>query len=714
MDEEYIDDAGGADLNQENEPQEAYLSSGSSFQLSTSSNASPTSSNSDPERRPRSKKRKSRGSTPDEARSRSKCVRASYNDHYRELFNQSVSDVAGKAPSFKQLQWGTSQVGIAIWSSEEKESLFSSLERSAQLDLAAIVNAIGTKTQPEVQDFIRLLQEAKANQHLRSERELLLDSSTLPAAFEISNQCDAALEEAAGALALYQRKEDEKLERERHGRDWLLTHKIAQEIHDRFNNSDPNGEVKVAKIVPPAVLLDLKAFLDLSSRLFMNSRDRDYNWQSFAERRERPSIFFTAFSDLTNLVLGVTERLVQSAIFVALSRLRATDASKYSASRYVKRQDVQAAVEILGMGADAHDYWVNLPRRCKLDVIDERGRIRKRKIFGKRLGYDEVENLLNGSRNANGQISRSRSQSQSRATSLEDDTSSMASLCSDSVEEDVQAEPGSDEELRRSPALSDSKLTFASPRSIRAQNRFDREQLAYMSALDHRSSLEEEQRLWTLLDKAPPISIDPEAVELPRNPGPERKTREDLENWRDMIDYRAHWETNETHVPTEAFARNRATWRRRKRMVVQWEDFEVVDRSENGNVSDDIEEPEDDDLSESQSDDLESQFVGGEGIPLARAGSSSGSISVLETERDEVSSDQQGDILDDVASRVSPSSQPDGENMDRDDVLTRIRPELVLSLPLSLGDMDDEGNDPHDGESDDSSDTHAAAIMENM
>lgn len=554
-------------------PEALYLSSESSFQSSAASNASSD------EPRPRSKKRKKQNANPVGAQPRKKYAKAVYNDRYRKLLNRVVNDVIQQAPSAELEERHDSQIGAVAWSVQEKESFFESIQRLGCHDLAAISRTVGTKTELEILQFISLLEAASTHQQLRDRQKALLDASTLSAAFEISDDCGAALEAAADTLALYQNRENERREKQRHGSHWLLTPKLAKRIHLCLRK-DPNGEAKIAETVPSAVLLDLKAFLDLSSRLFMNSGDQDHNWRSFVDSRERPSIFFTAFSDLTYLVLSVTERLVQTAIFLAMSRLRAVEASTYIPSKYVTKQDIRAALAIVGMKADAKEYWIGVAERCKLNIIERRGRVRKRKVSGRQLDYAEVVEVLSKDRNQ--RVSRSRSTSKDQSSDYSDmsESSSMGTSHSGSIAANLQPESTSEEDMPSSPALSDSKLTFASPEDVCSQNRLDHAQLAYMSALDHRNSLEEEQRLWALLEKAPTSQIHPEAIVVPKNPGPERKTSKDLQRWRTTIDYGAEWEMNEAAVPPVDFDQNRVTCRKRKRRLAQWEDIELVDEEE--------------------------------------------------------------------------------------------------------------------------------------
>ena len=632
---------------------EQSVSSGSSFHASDSSTASVTSSE---ERRPRSRKRRSRSPDLSTARPRSKRLRNLYSDRYRKLFNEIVDGLSPVGPSIPLVKPGSSHIGMVAWSSQERQSHFEAIGKKGGHDVLVSARALGTKTQLEVRNFFRLLDEAKAKQHVHGSGRTLLDASAIPAALEISNECNAALEAAADALAMMQEKEDEKIERKNHGNKWLLTPKIAKQV-DRCLSHGPDGEAKIAETIPSAIILDLSKFLKLSSRLFMNSTDQECNWRYLIKNRERPSIFFSAFSDLSNLLLTITKRLVQSTIYFAMSRIRAMDASAYRASLDVTSQDVRAALDVSSMKATTHDYWVHLARRCRLDVVDRQGRLRERKVSGRRMDYDEVETILSQDRDVRGRYGRSQSLAGNRVVSHTTDSSSQ----SDSSQQDL--EPGSvfDDELPSSPALSDSKLTCESADSIFAQNRLDHDQLAYISALDYRNSLKEEERLWALLGKTPPKIIDINTIKIPKNPGPERKGLEELENWRHGVDYSPEWETYGVHVCEEEFARNRATWRKRRRPMSKWEDFVNVNDSEDDYIRDSNEDTE---TSTWMGSTLLHVNAYDEDSPSDHAIPSTGSDS--DTESDQATSSRAGDSIDGVSDSAPSHSQDSDGIMDAD------------------------------------------------
>ena len=546
-------------------------SSESSFHATSSSVPSLNSQ----QRPSRPKKRKEPDQYLSDARARNKRSRASYSDRYRQLFNETVFDIVhGDAPAeHRPLDPG--QVGIVNWVTEEKNKLFTAIERHGRHNLPAIATTIVTKADLEVNDFTHLLNDSNVNQNFHGEKSTLIDASTISAAVEISDECNHALENVADALALLQDKQAEDLEKEKYGSQWKLTPAIAKEIN-LLLGADPDGEATVAEGVPAAVLLNLKAFLDLSSRLFMNSANKEHDWRSFARKREHPSMLFTAFSDFAHLVHALTERLVQTAIFLASSRIRAVDASRHNPVRSVTCRDMKAAVGLLGLESNARDYWTSLARRCRLNVVDGRGRVRKRVLHGDILSYDEVEAVLAGGKTLEDQRLNSSSPGHGAGKLSRPSYFPLNSLPNSPVEVALESEPVSSDEIPSSPALSDSNLSSAHPKIVRRQNQFDYRQLNYASALDHRNSLKEEGRLWDLIAKPLIMNTNLPVVETPKNPGPARKDRDDLVEWRDETNYVAEWELGETSVPAEHFRRNRMTWRKRRRPMSRWEDVEEV------------------------------------------------------------------------------------------------------------------------------------------
>ena len=497
---------------------------------------------------PMSKKRRAQAEkTP---RSCLKRLRTFYNDGYRHLLNDTLDEITKKTASDELKPLRTSQIGVTIWSEEEKETFFSTLSSNGKDDLPGIAAKINTKTELEVRVYLQLLQKATTDHHLHDRRQQLLDLSNIPGAFEISKNCCDTLDLAADALGVLQKKREHDLEVKQHGELGLLDTTIAQWVEDSFQEGE-NGESEVSQVLPAAHLLSLKSYLKLSTHLFMNSNDPDYNWRSYVGRDESPSILHTAFSDFHNLAISVTRRLIQSSLFFAMSRLKATNTSNHMHQRHVRRRDVTAAVNVLGMKQNANSYWAGVSRRCNLDVYENL----KRKTFkGEKLSYEEVENRLNQPR---------KYKVKSGATTTEDGASSPTSVQSPNHENCISTLDFASEDLTdamTSPYDSNFSYPGRNNQTL-TQDCLEQDQDAYAEALDIKASRKEEQRLWNMLGHKVPENTRLEETELPKNPGPVRKTREDLDDWRGWVNYVKEWEAHDIPVSAGEFAANRSRFR---------------------------------------------------------------------------------------------------------------------------------------------------------
>ncbi|KAI1436172.1 hypothetical protein GGR50DRAFT_260462 [Xylaria sp. CBS 124048] len=356
-----------------------------------------------------------------------KRARTSFNATYLDLLNQDIRDAsAGRihdehTTSQSVRPDDTTQIGEVVWSVAEKDAFFAAVSRLGKDDVAGISARIGTKSEPEVRQFSMLLDAAERRQgdgEGRGTQRARLLPTDFPAAVEIGDECNAALETAADGLALRQEAYEEEFERKRWGSPWLITAPLAQTLEDVFldrqeeeereekraqstrrgkarlkagvndevdgprENSRRSGDRMKQRDVdvsldelPFAQLFSVQNWLRLSDRVFMNSAVSDSNWHalSTAEPPEPPAIRATAFADFHGLALSVTRRLMLAAMYVAESRIRAQslNASLRRAQRRVKVKDVEAAVASLGMMHDRRAFWARCARRLRLNIIDD-------------------------------------------------------------------------------------------------------------------------------------------------------------------------------------------------------------------------------------------------------------------------------------------------------------------------------------------------------
>ncbi|KAL2036538.1 hypothetical protein N7G274_010723 [Stereocaulon virgatum] len=491
---------------------------------------------------------------------RIKRLKPFYNDGYRELFNQTVKEIASEGTSDNDSLPST-QVGATSWSSREKETLFSALGKKGRHDLRGIAIDIKSKSESEVHIYLQLLEKSSADSHTYGPSSNVVSIIEIKAAAEISQDCSVALDLAAEALSALQQKQEEKWEKKQHPENWLLTPNIAEWADHQFNVGE-EGENVLSRALPAATLLNLKTFLSLSTRFFMNSSTPENNWRTYAERGQCPSIMHTAFSDFHTLAVSITKRLIQSSLFFAMSRLRAMDdPGHYTNRRHVKRRDVVAALNVLSMEASARKTWTRTARKCKLRVYEE---VKGRKALGRRYGYDEIESILASSSVGTRGRYRRTPEAADNAFKLQGQESA-ASSTEDATGDDMSSVPSSGDEDRS--ILDDADLMKSSAdgndKKASDSQLFDQLQDDYADFLDQRASQREEYSLWESLGKNPAEIMGSQDVQLPKVPDARTRAREDHVDWTSWVDYVGLWEKLETPVPASDFAANRGLERTR-------------------------------------------------------------------------------------------------------------------------------------------------------
>ena len=478
------------------------------------------------------------------SQSRLKRLKSLYNDNYRELFNSTVSELAWNKSLLTDHSLHESQIGVTIWSLEEKAAFFRALARKGRHDIRGIAATIGTKSESEVHIYSDMLHKAALDQQTYRSRNKIFNTSSLEAAHEVQGDCCVALDLAAEALSALQQDEDEKAEKKKHKDFALLTPRIARWLERRMAIPE-GGEEEVKQQVPAATMFNLMNFLTLSKRFFMNSVDPEDNWRSYIGRRTKsPSIMYTAFSDLYALMISIAQRLVQSSLFFAMSRLRAmSTAGHYRPGLHIRRGDVIAAVNILGMKSDSKSFWARAARKCKLRVYE---RVRHRQVFGKRYSYAELEKILSPSSLSDadrpGTIVKRASAATSQGPSRNE--------CSVSGLEDwISSDSRSVDGSRSNPSsLSNTEDLSATLKQDDKPEDRDNLQDAYAEALDQQASRDGEHRLWEILGKDPVEKMEHVIVKLPQAPFPTQKTEDELCDWRTLVEYAEDWEEHETPV----------------------------------------------------------------------------------------------------------------------------------------------------------------------
>lgn len=458
----------------------------------------------------------------------------SYCDNYRTLLNDQITDTLRLDTNDNKLSLQPSQVGATIWSAAEKDSFFRALARKGRHDLPAIALETGTKSEFEVHEYLQLLQDTLAKIHRFSRRLETLNVHEVPAAFEISKECCVQMEKSGDALALLQQAPETELERKKYPESWSLTLRMARAIESRLREGE-EGQREIYKAVPSARLLDLKAFLHLSSTIFMNSQDPESNWRSYAEPKEKPSILHTAFQDIHNLTTSITKKIISTSLFVAMSRIRATKSSKHKPRSVVRRQDVLAALKILNINRRVEPSWAQIAKRCGVNVgEDDQGRKAQR-------------------RKLNREDNSSTSSQDEHTSEINDQPTAGQALFSYTIA-DTGNEPSTSASSPSQPPADDPPSSPLSP-----QSDDDDQSDSFLEALDTNASLAEERRLWDLLGKRPPqrgrVASD---VPVPQ-PGPAvpRKSRDELDAWDSWVEHAAEWKAYEMSGVAPELMRNR-------------------------------------------------------------------------------------------------------------------------------------------------------------
>ncbi|KAI0597956.1 hypothetical protein F4775DRAFT_558287 [Biscogniauxia sp. FL1348] len=327
------------------------------------------------------RKRRTSRSRPPAAPPPLKRARGAFSMQYLHLLNEDIQDAAAGTVREAGVPLEHTQVGAVGWSAAEKAVFFAALGRLGRDDLAGIAARVRTKSEPEVRQYMMLLDDYDRDRRTDDvKRRRTLQPVDIPAAAEVGQACCAALEEAADGVALRQERYEEALEQRRWGGGrWLVTPALAQVLESQHRRGQDLG-------LPFAELFAVRNWLRLSDRVFMNSAVPDGNWRCVEE--QAPSVRATAFADFHALALSVTRRLLLASLYVAESRIRAknTGDPRHRTRPLVRPHDVRVAAASVGLKEDSRAFWARCARRLRIDVYDDddneqplRGRMRAEK-----------------------------------------------------------------------------------------------------------------------------------------------------------------------------------------------------------------------------------------------------------------------------------------------------------------------------------------------
>ena len=449
---------------------------------------------------------------------------------YSDVLVKTIGDHAPVPATIGGENYRATQNGIVTWTPREKEVLYSVLDRKGKDGIQEISRHLGSKSKLEVQEHLKLLRTGVERQHLKDRHTRTVILGDVPAAAEISSECCDALDQYAELAALEEQLAEDVAGKQKHHDLWIIDRKAAEELgrEIKTQGADP-GANSSAHLT--ANLLNMKKWIRLSERFFMNfggARLED-NWANVAFAGETPSMTADAFADFYALTVSLTRRLVQSALFFAMSRRRNMRQTGNEKANVVRSRDVQTAVDVLNMQRDSSDFWVGLARRCSLRVEDSRHRKGWKAVH---MEHSEVEDILSGqvpfeSESGERSISQGRSASRAERATDSDD-----------------ADTSNDESASSSPA---SSVPSSPLSSLGEEEQPTDPEDDHAEHVDEQMSHLEEVNLWRLIGR-PPQSLEAQIQEDQargahrRKPIGERKSTADLVDWRDRTFYRNEWE----------------------------------------------------------------------------------------------------------------------------------------------------------------------------
>ncbi|SMQ54623.1 unnamed protein product [Zymoseptoria tritici ST99CH_1A5] len=508
---------------------------------------------------------------------------------YRDLLNTTIRELNPLASSVSA--FATSQLGHVIWSSIEKEALFHQLSLKGAADLPALQKAVGSKSELQIRSYLLLLQEGRKGSSLTTSSRAEKQHVDPPSAFEISEDGEHTLNNAAHALSAQVNSHEEDQERQRYGEQWLIDEDVAEEMdvhYQQYSKSADSLEQELRETgndddtKSPLVSLDTgdphllrpSSFLQLSRSLFMNnSEDTEMNWhhlENISADVDQPAVYKSAIADLQNLTINITRRLVQATLFQAMSRLRAEDSSRkdWTPSAAVRQMDVRAAMQILNLPS-SKTYWATAARRCKVQVYSESKKYqdgRPSTKNGRLLTHDEVEQEMGMTPIKGVNLSRRKAHedSESERPPATDDMytsegSDNGSDTSDEIQE-VTGEQNGGTSRKRARALSPESAAVAEDRRL--------------ERLDRLASKEEEQRIWELLGLPARDDLPKNRPKPPTAASPNMKVLEDrdVSGWREKLQYEAEWERPYRRVKEAEFERMELRRKRKRRRLGESQD----------------------------------------------------------------------------------------------------------------------------------------------
>ena len=516
----------------------------------------------------------------EDSMSRDRKFKQYYNDEYLSLLRTTHEDPLDE--SFLPLQ--NSQVGAVFWTAKEKECLFASLSTTGPYDCNKLADGLRTKSQLEIRDYLLRIQAQEKSRSKNARFPEFLWQDEIPSAAELSEDLIGQLNRSADAVASQQVLYDNIQGENQYPGFWLINKDISDKLQPTTEDSEQSfaaakhesevPEISGAVSVDPTNgVLNIPNWIELMNAVFMNFRMDQSGDVEFLDSQQptNPSMTYNAIADFYQELLELLRRIMQSAIFMAQSRIRASQRTDYEAQAVVKEQDVFTAIEILGLNSDNHSYWQTMPRRLGLKI----SRGGHKKGGAQILEYDEIENALAG-RSGRGRTSRRGSSAISPSSVSDGDTSAVdvdfavrASSSSEAAARQqgsisVPSSPASDRSLSAHISEYADSIESTAPESVdtsQEEGNGDDDDEIYLEELDMKNSAVEEARLWRISRPQLPL-LSPRKMSLSQK---SKLKRERPDGPKDLSDrYRPPWQMAVANTPEKADPVNGEPRKRRK------------------------------------------------------------------------------------------------------------------------------------------------------
>ena len=319
--------------------------------------------------------------------------------------------------------------------------------------------------------------------------------------------------------------------------------------------------------------------LTLSRNVFMNrSPSISSSWPHWSEIRsdftDEPAIYRSAFHDFHTLAVSVTKRLMQTAIMQATSRLRSQrHRTKKGAIPLVKRRDVLAAIDVVGMKRNGKQRWQGVARRCALRVFQPVSRRGKGSISRREVPWHEVEKMMAPaalfaeSFATDTEASDHSSSSFKRRAMRSGTPLPFRRLALADSQEDSDRENSDNSSVSTPDDISQTDARPLQPIDLfgrqtsvppTADQKPQKAKQQTIEQFDQAARREEERALWEILKLQAPAKHDENLYDEDAENDLEltEKVVTDADGWRSWIEYRPEWQELDNPIPHTKFSAN--------------------------------------------------------------------------------------------------------------------------------------------------------------